>query len=314
MSHATSDADYTKAEQKFEELLANNRSPKVSELRTSLLAAHARGDAPRKEAVDFVRTRVSGMSHALLAFCDVNRLYAARKGVCCEIRQRSGDDAMEGGGVAAGLGVYATRKILRGEPVTEWDTQGITSSYNCDTECHTYYDPRLIDQDTLTAKSVGEADLANEALSLDFVHSRVYHFPLALRTSPWRLWHFVNDTARCPPSQFDEDDENDKDPVLRHAAYDKYKSSASNANVAAVCTMGFVCRLVSTRDIEAGEEILYHWGSHHWDELRRLRHRGMRVAVVPPSSNDDDDDGGPLDSDDGGPLLDRQAPLDGGAL
>ena len=40
----------------------------------------------------------------------------------------------------------------------------------------------------------------------------------------------------------------------------------------------------------------------------------MRVAVVPPSSNDDADDGGPLDSDDGGPLLDRQAPLDGGAL
>lgn len=257
--------------QKLEQLLANNREPKVSELRTALLASFAQGGAPAQEVSRFLKTKVSGASQALMGFCDLRRLYAATA-IKCEMRPRSDDVPGVGGGLVAGVGLFANADIAAGEIITEWETHGVTSAWNNDASRTVYYDPRLTEHVEFADKSISEVKLASEALSISFGHSRVYHFPLAFTTCPYKLAHFANDTGVCP------------DP--KGAGYTRemlieYKDTAARANANWGCELGIRAALVSNRPIASGEEILVHWGAHHWQELRAMHQRGMRLAVMP---------------------------------
>lgn len=259
--------------QKLEQLLANNREPKVSELRTALLACAAQGGPPAEEVSRFVTTKVSGASQALMGFCDLRRLYAATA-IKCEMRPRSDDVPGVGGGLVAGVGLFANADIAAGEVITEWETHGISSTWNNDAKRTVYFDPRLANHvDFDDDNSITETKLAAEALSVSFDHSRFYHFPLAFTTCPYKLAHFANDTGVCP------------DP--NGAGYTRemlieYKNTAARANAAFQCELGIRVALISTQPIASGQEILVHWGTHHWQELRSMHQRGMRLAVMPP--------------------------------
>ena len=274
----------TSLEDNFEQLLAHNRTPKVSELRTALLAADAREGQAAAEARSFVRGRVAGTSQSLMAFCDLERLYRGQT-PCCEVRELKPEDKDEaGGGLLTGAGLYAVRAIQPGEVVSEFDVQGICSSLNTDEDKSVYYDPRIVDKDTILQYPdlFTQDKMAAEALSVTFQDAKLYFFPLALKTCPFKLWHFANDTAVCPDPESEQ-----------YTAEDlaKYRDSATKANVAGDCRLGFAARLVSTRHIAKDEQILYHWGSSHWAEMRSLQKKGLLLALrQAPSADDDDDD------------------------
>ena len=260
--------------QKLEQLLANNREPKVSELRTALLAGAAQGGDAAEEVSNFVRTKVSGASHALMGFCDLRRLYAQTPQKC-EMRPRTTSDDVPavGGGLVAAVGLFAKDDIQAGEVITEWEAHGVSSTWNNDAKRTVYYDPRLLTQEDFAPdNTLSETKLAAEALSVSFGDSRFYHFPLAFTTCPYKLAHFANDTAVCP------------DP--KAAGYTRemlleYKNTATRANAAFRCALGIRAALVSVQRISAGDEILVHWGAHHWEELRAMHRRGMRLAAMP---------------------------------
>ena len=269
--------------QRLEQLLANNREPKVSELRTALLAGAAQGGDAAREVSRFVRTKVSGASQALMAFCDLRRLYAQTPQKC-EMRPRTTSDDVPavGGGLVATVGLFAKDDIEVGEVITEWDAHGVSSRWNNDAKRTVYYDPRLLTQEDFAADNgLSETKLAAEALSVSFGDSRFYHFPLAFTTCPYKLAHFANDTAVCP------------DP--KAAGYTremllKYKNTATRANAAFRCSLGIRAALVSVRRIPAGDEIIVHWGAHHWEELRAMHQKGMRLAAMPEEKEEEEEE------------------------
>ena len=282
MATATAPEDDAVLAQKLEQLLANNREPKVSELRTALLAGAARGGASAAEVASFIRTRVSGPSQALMSFCDLRRLYANAQ-VRAEVRATTREPARKTGGLVAGVGLFAAQDLPAGEMITEWETHGIKSGWNNDAERRVYYDPRVLGQEDVVGdgdddKTVTETRIAKEGLSLSFGnHTRLYHFPLALTTCPHKLAHFANDAAVCPdPSASD----------YRREDLIAYKDSASQANAIFDCAFGIRAALVSSKPIAAGEEVLVHWGANHWAELRRMRSTGLRLAAMPEQENE----------------------------
>lgn len=257
--------------EKLEQLLANNREPKVSELRTALLAGAAQGGTAAQEVSRFLKTKVSGASQALMGFCDLRRLYAETP-IKCEMRPRSPDAPGVGGGLVAGVGLFSKADIQTGEVITEWEVHGVSSAWNNDTKRTVYYDPRLSKNVDFADNSISETKLAAEALTVSFGDSRFYHFPLAFTTCPYKLAHFANDTDVCPDP---EGAGYTREMLL------KYKNTATRANAAFRCELGIRAALVSTQPIAAGEEILVHWGTHHWQELRAMHRRGMRLAAMP---------------------------------
>lgn len=271
----------------LDQLLANNRQPKVSELRTALTASYYRNDtAAQEEAIRFMTGKVSGASQAMMAFCDAVRLYR-KAPVACETRQR-GPEPLTGGGIVDGVGLYATRNIAAGELITEFEIHAVKSKLNCDDTTGLYFDPRIIDQKALDEQQEQNVDelealLAEEAISLNFGHTVHYFVPLVLAPCQHKQWQYANDTMPCPQKESYASEADWAE------AYATYKESAERANCMGACVLGFAAHLVASKSIAAGEEILYHWGSDHWDQLRQLQDKGLGQIFVPPA-----EDGGAL--------------------
>lgn len=269
----------TKTAKLLEQLLANNRQPKVSELRMALIASSNRGEEGGKEALAFLNTKVSGPSQALMAFSDAKRLYRHAE-VKVATRKRNDDDLLTGGGLVDGVGLYATCDIEVGEQITEFDVHAICSSLNNDSKANVYFDPRLVEQKELDAQRDDGQDtkdlqamLEEESITVNFGHTRLYYVPLVLHNCQYKQWMYANDTMPCP------------DPEAK--GYDisqlvAYRESASRANCMGSCPLGLAAYLVATRPIKAGDEILYHWGSKHWEQLRALGARGLWQVLTPP--------------------------------
>lgn len=257
-------------ERKFEQLLANNREPKVCELRTALLAASTQSAQGNEEATAFMRTRVSGPSLALMAFCDLHRMYKAHD-TKCEVRPRAPGAAAIAGGLLAKGGLFATTCIEPGEVITEWDVHAIVSDMCNDKEPTLYLDPRITEQAQLEEIGATEEQLADEGLTLRFDDTRLIYFPLALSTSPYRLAHFANDTGVCPDPA---------SPTYESSQLVDYYDTADDANAVAVCRLGFSAALVSRRSLKPGDEIIVHWGAKHWENLRRLHQKGLELVVM----------------------------------
>jgi hypothetical protein len=246
----------------FEKLLANNRAPKVSELKTGLLCEYARSDKGASETTTWLYANASDTTHAKLAFCDI----ASKTDPVCEFRARSADDPLDGGGAFLAGGVYATKDIEEGETVTEYDIQGLDSTLcSPDHESHRI----IFDQRLRIADDVTSEDVDAEAIVVEVgPHSRCYHFPGALAVHPSRLGHYINDAAVCPVDGNDVGD------------MERYLGSVSNNNCVTVPIMGFALRVVASKPISCGEEITHHLGTSRWQSARRQRQKGFRLAVT----------------------------------
>jgi hypothetical protein len=252
---------------KFEELLGNNRTPKISELRAGLLANYGMGGKHREDAGKYVSTRLSGKTLARLAFADSRTLY--RDDPACEVRPRPPGMAVEGGGLVAGAGLYAVRALVPGEIITEFEINAhITAVATTEIAPQLYLDPRIGAVDTTT---LSHRRLQDESLSVNIgTHSTAFCIPLSLRTTPYKLMAFANDSIPYPPEKVTD----------RSTAVTTYvEQGGALANACSESVYGFIVHLVATKHIAADDEVLYHWGASHWDELYRLRDKGMRLRL-----------------------------------
>jgi hypothetical protein len=257
----------------FETLLDNNRIPKVSELRMGMIANYAMGGRYREEAGTYVHTRVSGKTLARMAFADAESMYNGDP--ACAVKLRPPGKALEGGGLLAGAGLYATRALKAGDVITEFEINAHISAIPKEGASHLFVDPRISSK----VSHLAQEDIEQESLSVRIEqHTTAFFLPLSMHTNPYKLMAYANDSMPYPPEEVTD----------RSALVVAYaEGGGSRANAVSQSVYGFVVNLVASKDIDLGEEVLYHWGARHWDELYRLRRKGMRLRLHGTISDDE---------------------------
>jgi hypothetical protein len=251
----------------FDRLLQGNRAPRVSELRTALLAAYSASPAGAADAERWLFQTATAATHARLAFSDAMSLHQNNTPRAV-LKPRQPKDAADGGGLMLAAGVYAACDLAVGDVITLYDIHGLDSTM-CSSD-HVRHD-LILDQrltfdgaDEMTAESV-----ANEGLALGIgAHSTGYHFAGALSCCPYRLGQYVNDVTACPA-------------VCSVESLEAYETaSLAGANSQRVAIMGFALHQVATRSIAKGEEITTSLGAIGWERTRAVKGRpSMRPLV-----------------------------------
>lgn len=246
------------ANKSFDRLLRDNRAPRVSELRTALIAAYSSSEAGATDSVRWLFHKASAATHARLAFSDSMALHGSSPPRAV-LKPRRPTDAADGGGLMLAAGVYAACNLAAGDVITLFDIHALDSTM-CSTN---HVDHELIMDQRLEFDADGAAaSVADEGLAFAIgPYSTGYHFSGALARCPFRLGQFVNDSVVLSAP----------DDVASLESYEK--SSQESANSQRVGIMGFALQQIATRPIKKGDEITSTLGAVGWERVRAVKGR-----------------------------------------